>query len=44
MGSFTVTENKLIRRLLSNNFKKINTLEKKIIELEGTIKFLYEKK
>ena len=43
LGSFTVTENKLIRRLISSNFKKIITLEKKIIELEETIKFLYEK-
>ena len=42
MGSFTVTENRLIRRLLSKNFKKINTLEKKILDLEGTIDLLFE--
>lgn len=43
MGSFTVTENKLIRRLLSNNFKKIKSLEKKVSELEETINIFWSK-
>ncbi len=42
IGSFTVSENKLIRRLLSRNFKKIDMLETKIEELEKVINTLYE--
>lgn len=40
IGSFTISENKLIRRLLSRNFKKIDMLETKIEELERVIKIL----
>ncbi|MHA1193877.1 MAG: NAD-dependent epimerase/dehydratase family protein [Promethearchaeota archaeon] len=42
IGSFTVSENKLIRRLLSRNFKKIDMLETKIEELEKIISTLCE--
>ena len=37
IGSFTISENKLIRKLLSNNFNKISALEKKLSELEAKI-------
>ncbi|TFG22521.1 MAG: NAD(P)-dependent oxidoreductase [Promethearchaeota archaeon] len=37
IGSFSISENKLIRKLLSNNYNKINSLEKKINELETKI-------
>ena len=40
IGSFTVSENKLIRRLLSRNFKKIDMLEAKIEELEKLFRVL----
>ncbi|MHA1670587.1 MAG: NAD-dependent epimerase/dehydratase family protein [Promethearchaeota archaeon] len=43
LGSFTISENKLIRRLLSRNFKKIDMLETKIEELEKIIRILDEK-
>jgi len=41
-GAFTVSENKLIRKIISNNFKKIDTLEDKIRELENLIEELQE--
>ncbi|MFX1586910.1 MAG: NAD-dependent epimerase/dehydratase family protein [Promethearchaeota archaeon] len=34
VGAFTVSENKLIRKIISNNFKKIDILEDKIRKLE----------
>ena len=37
-GSFTVSENKLIRKILAANFNKINLLERKIEELETILK------
>jgi len=42
-GAFTISENKLIRRIISNNFKKISTLEEKIKELESVLKELQER-
>ncbi len=43
IGAFTVSENKLIRKILYNNFKKIDILEQKVYELEKVIQFLTEK-
>jgi len=42
-GAFTISENKFIRKILSNNFKKIDDLENKINELEQIIRKLHEK-
>ncbi|MFX1435439.1 MAG: hypothetical protein ACFFBT_13420, partial [Promethearchaeota archaeon] len=42
IGAFTVSENKLIRKIISNNFKKIDTLEDKIRKLENLLKELQE--
>ena len=39
-GAFSISENKLIRSLLSNNYKKINSLEHKVKELEDIIQNL----
>ncbi|MFX1493241.1 MAG: NAD-dependent epimerase/dehydratase family protein [Promethearchaeota archaeon] len=43
VGAFTVSENKLIRKIISNNFKKIDTLEDKIRKLELLVEELQEK-
>ena len=43
VGAFTVSENKLIRKIISNNFKKIDTLEDKIRKLENLIEELQGK-
>ncbi|MFX1323199.1 MAG: NAD-dependent epimerase/dehydratase family protein [Promethearchaeota archaeon] len=43
IGAFTVSENKLIRKILYNNFNKIDMLEQKVYELEKVIRFLIEK-
>lgn len=43
IGAFTVSENKLIRKILYNNFKKIDMFEQKVYELEKIIQFLTEK-
>jgi len=43
IGAFTVSENKLIRKILCNNFNKIDMLEQKVYELEKVIQFLTEK-
>ena len=42
-GAFTISENKFIRKILSNNFKKIDDLENRINELEQIISRLQEK-
>jgi nucleoside-diphosphate-sugar epimerase len=42
-GAFTVSENKLIRKIISNNFKKIDTLEDNIKKLELLVKELQGK-
>lgn len=42
-GAFTVSENKLIRKIISNNFKKIDTLEDKIGKLELLVEELQGK-
>ena len=41
MGAFSISENKLIRKLLSSQYNKINSLEQKIKQLEDTIQELY---
>ncbi|MEJ2293732.1 MAG: NAD(P)-dependent oxidoreductase [Candidatus Lokiarchaeota archaeon] len=43
-GAFSISENKLIRRLLSNNYNKINSLEHKVKELEDIIQNLNKMK
>ncbi|MFX0043344.1 MAG: hypothetical protein ACFE8L_10555, partial [Candidatus Hodarchaeota archaeon] len=43
IGAFTMSENKLIRKILYNNFKKIDELEQKVYELEKVIQFITEK-
>lgn len=43
IGAFTISENKLIRKILYNNFKKIDMLEQKVDELEKVIQILTEK-
>jgi nucleoside-diphosphate-sugar epimerase len=43
IGAFTVSENKFIRKIISNNFKKIDDLENRIKELEALLKELQEK-
>jgi nucleoside-diphosphate-sugar epimerase len=42
-GAFTVSENKLIRKIISNNFNKIDTLEDKIKKLEHLLEELQGK-
>lgn len=42
LGAFTVSENKLIRKLLSSNYEKIDLLEHRIIQLENVIQKLTE--
>lgn len=42
-GAFTISENKFIRKIISNNFNEISNLESRILELELTIKDLREK-
>ena len=42
-GAFTVSENKFIRKIISNNFKKIDTLEDKIRTLELIVEELQGK-
>ncbi|TFG16732.1 MAG: NAD(P)-dependent oxidoreductase [Promethearchaeota archaeon] len=39
-GAFSISENKLIRKLLSNNYNKINSLEEKVKQLEEIIEEL----
>ena len=39
-GAFSVSENKLIRKLLSKHYDKINSLEKKVTQLENIIQGL----
>jgi len=39
-GAFSISENKLIRKLLSNNYNKINSLEQKVKQLEEIIEDL----
>ncbi|MHA2287846.1 MAG: NAD-dependent epimerase/dehydratase family protein, partial [Promethearchaeota archaeon] len=43
-GSFTVSENKLIRKILAANFDKIDLLEKKIENLEEILEDLDQRK
>ncbi len=43
-GAFTVSENKLIRKILAANFNKIDLLERKIEKLEDLTKDLVERK
>ncbi|MFX1314456.1 MAG: NAD-dependent epimerase/dehydratase family protein [Promethearchaeota archaeon] len=43
VGAFSISENKLIRKILYNNFKKIDMLEQKVDELEKVIQLLTEK-
>ena len=43
IGAFTISENKLIRKILYNNFNKIDMLEQRVYELEKVIQFLTEK-
>jgi nucleoside-diphosphate-sugar epimerase len=43
-GAFSISENKLIRRILSNNYNKINSLEQKVKELEEIIQNLNKMK
>ena len=43
IGVFTVSENKLIRKILYNNFKEIDMLEQKVYDLEKVIQILTEK-
>ncbi|MFX0033200.1 MAG: NAD-dependent epimerase/dehydratase family protein [Promethearchaeota archaeon] len=40
LGSFTVSENRLIRKILSHNYQKLENLEIKIDQLEKTIQGL----
>jgi nucleoside-diphosphate-sugar epimerase len=42
-GAFTISENKLIRKILYNNFRKIDYLERKVIELEKVLQNLTDK-
>jgi nucleoside-diphosphate-sugar epimerase len=44
VGSFTVSENKLIRKILAANFAKIDILERKIEKLEELMEDLDQKK
>jgi len=37
-GMFTVSENKLIRKLIASNYYKIEQLEQRILELERLLK------
>lgn len=43
-GAFSILENKLIRKLLANNYNKINSLEQKVKELEFIIQNLNKMK
>jgi nucleoside-diphosphate-sugar epimerase len=43
-GVFTISENKLIRKILSNNFNRIELLERKIEKLEELTSELVEKR
>ncbi|MFX0176078.1 MAG: NAD-dependent epimerase/dehydratase family protein [Candidatus Hodarchaeota archaeon] len=43
VGAFTVSENRFIRKILSNHYNKIDTLENRIKELENILKELQEK-
>ncbi len=43
-GAFTISENKLIRKILSNNFNRIELLERKIEKLEELTSELVEKR
>ena len=43
IGTFTISEHKLIRKILHNNFQKIDYLEKKVNELEKVIHILKDK-
>ena len=43
-GAFSVSENKLIRKILSNNFNRIELLERKIEKLEQLTSELIEKR
>ncbi len=43
-GAFSISENKLIRKLLANNHNKINSLEQKVKELENIIQNLNKMK
>jgi len=43
-GAFTISENKLIRKILSNNFNRIELLEQKIEKLEELTSELDEKR
>ena len=43
-GAFTISENKLIRKILSTNFDRIELLERKIEKLEELTSKLVEKR